>query len=168
MTNSEIIKKYIKTNPFLKDLGTRYIVSKTEKKYGEKFSEELLIKSLKEELFVTTAEEMLIYFLTKEIKKELEKYGEKILNEKIQENFSDTDKSLKIDINRVKKTILKKIDISIKEETKQVSIINNKNGKGSESYKISLPKSFVNRMTKDTSEKINVTITKENKIIIEK
>lgn len=168
MTNSAIIKKYIKDHEELEGLGTKYIVSKIEKKYGEKFTEKLLLKALKEGLFITTAEDLLIKQLTRSVKNSLEETIEPLLQGKIKEYYSELDKSLKIDIEKVKKIVLENIIVVAKEESKKLSLIYNKNGAGNPSYKMSLAKDFVNRLTSSPEEKLSVAITTDNKIIIEK
>lgn len=165
MTNSAIIKKYIKDYEELEGLGTRYIVSKIEKKYGE-FTEDNLLKSLKDGLFITTAEDLLIKQLTRSIKKSLEDSVNSLLLEKIEEYYSDLDPKLKIDIEKVKKIVLENIIILAKEESKKMALISNKNGTGSTTYKVSISKEFADRLN-SKEEKVNLSITTDNKIIIE-
>ncbi len=165
MTNSTIIKKYIKDHEELEGLGTRYIVSKIEKKYGE-FTEEKLLKSLEDGLFITTAEDLLIKQLTRSIKKSLEDSVNSLLLEKIEEYYSDLDPKLKIDIEKVKKIVKENIIVVAKEESKKMSLIANKNGTGSTTYKVSISKEFADRLN-IPEEKVNLSITTDNKIIIE-
>lgn len=167
MTNSAIIKKYIKDHEELEGLGTRCIVSKIEKKYEENFSEELLLKSLKDGLFITTAEDLLIKQLTRSIKNSLEDSVNTLLLEKIEEYYGDLDPKLKINIEKIKKIVLENIIIAAKEETKKMALIANKNGTGSTTYKISISKEFADRLNSPEG-KVNLSITTDNKIIIEK
>lgn len=166
MTNSQVIKKYIKEYEELEGLGTRYIVSKIERKYGE-FTEENLLKSLKDGLFITTAEDLLIKQLSRSVKNSLEETIEPLLQEKIEEYYNNLDPNLKIDIKKVKKIVLENIIIAAKEETKKMALISNKNGTGSTTYKVSISKEFADRLNAP-EEKINLSITTDNKIIIEK
>lgn len=165
MTNSQIIKKHIKEYEELEGLGTRYIVSKIEKKYGE-FTEDNLLNSLKDGLFITTAEDLLIKQLTRSLKNSLEDSVNTLLLEKVEEYYSDLDQKLKIDIEKVKKIVLENIIILAKEESKKMALISNKNGTGSTTYKVSISKEFADRLNKP-EEKINLSITTDNKIIIE-
>lgn len=165
MTNSQIIKKHIKEYEELEGLGTRYIVSKIEKKYGE-FTEDNLLKSLKDGLFITTAEDLLIKQLTRSIKNSLEDSVNTLLLEKVDEYYSDLDPKLKIDIEKVKKIVLENIIVLIKEESKKMALISNKNGTGSTTYKVSISKEFADRLN-SKEEKVNLSITTDNKIIIE-
>lgn len=165
MTNSTIIKKYIKDYEELEGLGTRYIVYKIEKKYGE-FTEDNLLKSLKDGLFITTAEDLLIKQLTRSIKNSLEDSVNTLLLEKVDEYYSDLDPKLKIDIEKVKKIVLENIIVLIKEESKKMALISNKNGTGSTTYKVSISKEFADRLN-SKEEKVNLSITTDNKIIIE-
>lgn len=165
MTNSAIIKKYIKDYEELEGLGTRYIVYKIEKKYGE-FTEDNLLKSLKDGLFITTAEDLLIKQLTRSIKNSLEDSVNTLLLEKVDEYYSDLDPKLKIDIEKVKKIVLENIIVLIKEESKKMALISNKNGTGSTTYKVSISKEFADRLN-SKEEKVNLSITTDNKIIIE-
>ena len=165
MTNSQVIKKYIKEYKELEGLGTRYIVSKIEKKYRE-FTEDNLLKSLKEGLFITTAEDLLIKQLTRSVKNSLEETIEPLLQGKINEYYSELDKNLKIDIEKVKKIVLENIIILAKEESKKMALISNKNGTGSTTYKVSISKEFADRLNRP-EEKVNLSITTDNKIIIE-
>lgn len=165
MTNSAIIKKYIKDYEELEGLGTRYIVSKIEKKYRE-FTEDNLLKSLKDGLFITTAEDLLIKQLTRSIKNSLEDSANSLLLKKIEEYYSDLDPKLKIDIEKVKKIVKENIIVVAKEESKKMSLIANKNGTGSTTYKVSISKEFADRLN-SKEEKVNLSITTDNKIIIE-
>lgn len=165
MTNSQVIKKYIKEYEELEGLGTRYIVSKIERKYGE-FTEENLLKSLKDGLFITTAEDLLIKQLSRSVKNSLEETIEPLLQEKIEEYYNNLDPNLKIDIKKVKKIVLENIIIAAKEETKKMALISNKNGTGSTTYKVSISKEFADRLN-SKEEKVNLSITTDNKIIIE-
>lgn len=165
MTNNTIIKKYIKDYEELEGLGTRYIVYKIEKKYGE-FTEDNLLKSLKDGLFITTAEDLLIKQLTRSIKSSLEDSVNTLLLEKVDEYYSDLDPKLKIDIEKVKKIVLENIIILAKEESKKMALISNKNGTGSTTYKVSISKEFADRLN-SKEEKVNLSITTDNKIIIE-
>lgn len=165
MTNSQIIKKYIKNYKELEGLGTRYIVSKIEKNYGE-FTEGNLLKSLKEGLFITTAEDLLIKQLTRSIKNSLEDSANSLLLEKIEEYYNDLDPKLKIDIEKVKKIVKENIIVVAKEESKKMSLIANKNGTGSTTYKVSISKEFADRLN-SKEEKVNLSITTDNKMIIE-
>ena len=165
MTNSQVIKKYIKEYEELEGLRTRYIVSKIERKYGE-FTEENLLKSLKDGLFITTAEDLLIKQLSRSVKNSLEETIEPLLQEKIEEYYNNLDPNLKIDIKKVKKIVLENIIIAAKEETKKMALISNKNGTGSTTYKVSISKEFADRLN-SKEEKVNLSITTDNKIIIE-